>query len=99
MAYKSPIELSESLQEKWAPKELKDVTSAYATIPESKVYRFTDGDYSGTARVHNTPHESNWYGGRVSNIGLNYQGKHANLSEHKDFVDKLLTYLDAYGLE
>ena len=86
----------------WKPAKFEDVTLAYKKIPGSRKYRFEDGDYSGVARVYDTPSEYGIHDGRVSKgLDLYYKGKpvyYAN-EDHKEFMAKLLPYLDSLGFD
>ena len=106
MPYKNPLDLAEAIQQgepQWTPKEFKDVTTAYSNVPGRKVYRFSDGDYTGTDRVWDFPNERNINEGRTSSINAYFKNKPINeYTEngiHKEFLDKLLTFLDSYGLD
>lgn len=109
MAYKSPIELAEALQKganKWNPQEFYQVDDLW--------HRFKDGDYDGVAKIYDTPSEYGINDGRVSKFELKYKGKPIlNYDrgwdtpdgkfkidpQHQEFYDKILSFLDAYGLD
>ena len=98
MPYKSPIELAESISPKWQPTTFKDVTNAYLSVPNSRVYTFEDGDYRGRARVYDLPNENNLNEGRVSkNLKLWHKGTpvYYQNPEHKEFLDKIIDTVKA----
>lgn len=112
MAYKSPIELAETLEPKWQPKKFKNIGDPFHM--GDPWYKFEDGDYSGEAKLYDFPSEYGINDGRVSKFTLNYKGKPIlNYDRgwdtksgkfeleptHQEFYDKILSYLDAYGLE
>lgn len=115
MAYKNPLDLAEALQkgkQKWKPKEFINRGSVFAG--DAPWYRFKDGDYSGSAKVYDTPSEYGINEGRVSKFELRYKdkpilnydrgwdtpdGKFKIDPQHQEFYDKILSFLDAYGLD
>ena len=115
MAYKNPLDLAEAIQkgeQKWAPKKFESLAAFNDALP-SPWYKFEDGDYSGTAKIYDTPSEYGINEGRVSKFQLNHKGKPIlNYDrgwdtpdgkfkidpQHQEFYDKILSFLDSYGL-
>jgi hypothetical protein len=115
MAYKSPIELAESLtsnEKAWKPSSFKQLKNPLNG--GGQWWEFEDGDYKGQAKLYDTPSEYGINEGRVSKFQLNHKGKPIlNYDrgwdtpdgkfkldpQHQEFYDKILSFLDAYGLD
>lgn len=99
-----------SSEPSWKPTNQKITKSRLSGVPWID---FSEGDYSGQAKLYDRPSDYGINGGRVSKLYLTHKGqpianydrgwgtednKFEIAPEHKDFYDKILNYLESFKI-